>query len=176
MPIEITHECVFEKCSERSLDNHAYYSTSAFFAVGSLFFHVVPVKLILSSWSLLYILVCRILLETSSKWLIATHHLQRCEKETVLFPILTTVPILGECPKTYWGTIVNNRLRMMCISGTLLTLCPYEVQIKLEYVTQISSTEKIFRLQRLPVLSFCVGTKRYILGSGCDTITNFSSG
>ncbi|XP_061992030.1 uncharacterized protein LOC133710068 isoform X5 [Rosa rugosa] len=62
------------------------------------------------------------------------------------------------------------------ISGTLLTLCPYEVQIKLEYVTQISSTEKIFRLQRLPVLSFCVGTKRYILGSGCDTITNFSSG
>ncbi|XP_061992028.1 uncharacterized protein LOC133710068 isoform X3 [Rosa rugosa] len=171
MPIEITHECVFEKCSERSLDNHAYYSTSAFFAVGSLFFHVVPVKLILSSWSLLYILVCRILLETSSKWLIATHHLQRCEKETVLFPILTTVPILGECPKTYWGTIVNNS-----ISGTLLTLCPYEVQIKLEYVTQISSTEKIFRLQRLPVLSFCVGTKRYILGSGCDTITNFSSG
>ncbi|PRQ29070.1 hypothetical protein RchiOBHm_Chr5g0009851 [Rosa chinensis] len=44
----------------------------------------------------------------------------------LLFPILTTVPILGECPKAYWGTIENNRSRMMW----------------------------------LPVLSFCVGTKR----------------
>ncbi|KAM5563737.1 hypothetical protein ABKV19_018382 [Rosa sericea] len=70
---------------------------------GSLFFHVVPVKSILSSWSLLHILVCR------------------CEKETVLFPTLTTVPILGECPKTYWGTIVNKRLRMMWLP--VLSFC-----------------------------------------------------
>ncbi|KAM5563502.1 hypothetical protein ABKV19_018229 [Rosa sericea] len=47
----------------------------------------------------------------------------------LLFPILTTVPILGECPKTYWGTIVNNRLRMMCVACAFILCWDKEVYI-----------------------------------------------